>query len=323
MKRCCLQAFLLGIILFLVGCHTTNFETPDTNEPLIMVAHVKEETMTFLDSEQGEVLLAENSHFPITEMLDIGDEKVVATSQSESSLLLYDIGKGKVTPFLKMNKGLTALEYDFSSKSLYVTDISNNLVHLIDMNHEKLVQSMEVGTFPTDLEFGNEKLFVLSAEENVVTVTDLKLETVFQTIPVLERPSGMYFDGEIIWVGGHGPFGQLNKKIYGYDPKTGNVVGEIEVGLMPIDFFGVKDAPYFYVLCHGNHHVYKVEKKKKEVRASLEVGLNPNFITGNSELLYVSNLDGDSISIINKEAFERIEDVPVSAGPYAILLLEE
>ncbi|UOE95018.1 hypothetical protein [Alkalihalobacillus sp. LMS39] len=323
MKRCCLQAFLIGIILFLVGCHTANFETPDTNQSLVIVSHVKEETMTFLDPEQGKVQLAENSHFPITEMHDIGNERIVATSQSESSLLLYDIGKGKVTPFLKMNKGLTALEYDFLTNSLYVTDILNNQVHLIDMNNEKLVQSIEVATFPTDLEFGDEKLFVLSAEENSVTVTDLQLQSVLNTFPVLERPSGMYYDGKVIWVGGHGSFGQLNKKIYGYDPKTGDVVEEIEVGLMPIDFFGFGHDPYFYVLCHGNHHAYKVNKKTREVHASLEVGLNPNFITGNKETLFVSNLDGDTISIINKEAFERVEDVPVSAGPYAILLLEE
>ncbi|MFC0558887.1 hypothetical protein [Halalkalibacter alkalisediminis] len=323
MKRCSF-VILVCFTFMISGCNNTqSFNVPKTDQPMAIVAHVKKQEITFLDVVQNQVLGSEDSHFLITEMVSIENGTIVATSQSEDSLLLYNIEKRSVSPFLKLNQGLTAIQYDQTSRNLFVTDIVNDQVHQIDMKREELVQSIEVDSYPTDLEFGFDELFVLSGERNHVTVTDLKLQTTLQTFPVLERPSGMYYDGENLWIGGHGSFGELNKRILAYDPNTGREVNEIEVGLMPIDFFGDRNSPYFYVLCHGDHGLYKVNKETNEVEDVIEVGQNPNFVTGNEDRLFVTNLDGNSLSIIDRHSFELIEEVPVATGPYAIILLED
>ncbi|WP_332694379.1 YncE family protein [Halalkalibacter lacteus] len=321
MKRSIL-VLLLCLIMIISGCNVQHFEIPKANIPILMVSHVKEQKLTFIDVAHNNVLLSEDSHFPVTEMVNIGNGNIIATSQSETSLMLYDIKEGTISPFLKLNQGLTAMQYDYTSRSLFVTDIMNDQVHRIDIDKKEVVQSIEVGSYPTDLEFGNEKLFALSGDNNDVTVMDLELKTTLQTFPVLERPSGMYYDGEKLWVGGHGSFGDLNKSIFAYNPETGKLINEIQIGLMPIAFFGDLSSPYFYVLCHGDHALYKVDKEANKVVAAIEVGQNPNFVTGNDETLFVTNLDNNSISIIDRVSFELIDELTVSAGPYAIVMEE-
>lgn len=316
-------AFYVCVSLVISGCNTQSLVVPDTDNSVVVVSHVKEEKITFVDMEENTVLVSEESHFPITEMLNIGDNLILASSQSAHSLLLYDLKNGRVSPFLKLNQGLTALAYDLETDALFVTDILNDKVHLIDTNRKELIQSIEVAPYPTHIELGNNELFVLSGKHNQVTVTDIELRKIFRTFPVLERPSGMYFDGDKLWIGGHGSVGELNKSIVAYDPDTGNMMNEVSVGVMPIDFFGDPYEPYFYVLCHGNHGLYKINKDTSMVEDAIEVGQNPNFITGNEKSIFVTNLDGNSLSIIDREAFKVVDEVTVAAGPYAIVLLEE
>lgn len=310
------------IILILCGCNTERFPTPDLSSPVLMVSHVNQEKMSFVDTEQTKVI-TENSHYPLTEMVSIGNGQIVATSQQEGSLLLYDLEKGTVAEFLEINEGLTGLTYNAVTNTIFVTDSINNKVHLVDMNTKELNQTIEVNSFPTDVKIGNDEVYILSGETHEVTVTDLGLRNTLRSFPVLERPAGMYLDGNILWVGGHGPIGELNKRIFGYDILTGMVVDEVEVGQMPIDFFGDQYEPYFYVLCHGDNQLYKVDKETGVVEAALSVGQNPNFITGNESELYVTNLDGDSLSIINRESFELKQEIAITTSPYSIVLLEE
>ncbi len=321
MKHLILVSLVVHLAM-ISGCQERSFEVPQTDDPLLIVSHVKERMLTFIDIESKEVLLSEDSLFPLNELISIGDGKIFATSQSEHSLMLYDVREGKSKPFLEINQGLTAIQYDPTTSVLFVADIKNDLVHSIDVEKERLTHSVAVGSYPTDLEIANGQLFVLNGDSNDVTVIDISKQEVVKTFPVLERPSGMYFDGQYLWIGGHGSYGQLNKNVFIYNPKTGEQMQEIELGLMPVAFFGDASSPFLYVLSHGDHTLSKVHKETYEVIDSIEVGQNPNDVNGTEETLFVTNLDGDSVSIIDRTSFELVEELTVPAGPYMILLEE-
>ncbi len=125
-----------------------------------------------------------------------------------------------------------------------------------------------------------------------------------------------------LWIGGHGSFGKLNSQVHSYDLETGEPGSTVDVGLMPIAIYSDDESPFLYALCHGNHSLYQIDKRTDEVIASLEVGENPNAINGNDEQLFVTNLDGDSVSIINRSSFEIVNELKVPPGPYAIILEE-
>ncbi|WP_017727136.1 YncE family protein [Halalkalibacterium ligniniphilum] len=314
---------LFGVLAFLNACSERSLEIPQSDSSLLIVSHVKEQTLTFIDPLHKEVLLSEDSRFPLTEMVTIADGKMIASSQSESFLILYDLQKGKSRPFLELNQGLTALKYEAASNFLFVADIKNDQVHRIDIEKEELVNSIDVGAYPNALELGNGQLFVLNGDSNSVTILDIANDKVVKTFPVLNRPSGMYFDGEYLWIGGHGTFGQLNQNIHVYNPETGKKIREIEVGLMPVAFYGDETSPFIYALCHGEHTLSKIHKETYEVVDKIEVGQNPNFVYGNKESLFVSNLDGDSISLIDRATFKVKDELIVPSGPYMIVLEED
>lgn len=313
---------LIGLIMSLSGCDEQNFNTSKTDDPFLIISHVKESTLTFVDINKKKVIFSEESRSPLSDMVNIGGGKVIATSQSEDFLMLFDMNERTSRPFLKLNQGLTAIHYEPTLHLLFVADIMKDKIHIIDVDKEEVIKSIKVGSFPTDLQVANGTLFVLNGDSNDVTVIDMKQQKVVAAFPVLERPAGMYVDDDHLWIGGHGSFGNLNKSVFVYSLKTGKLVEEIDVGLMPVAFFWDDYSPFLYVVCHGDHAVYKVHKETKEIIDSVEVGQNPNYISGNEEGLFVTNLDSDTVSFIDRDSFELVEELRVPAGPYAIVLEE-
>ncbi|MFA9456880.1 YncE family protein [Halalkalibacter sp. AB-rgal2] len=319
-----MKRFVIVVAFFLIvlsSCDEQRLETP-SEAPYLMAAHVKEESLVFIDTDRYEVLLKDESPVAITEMVSIGDGQVLVTSKEGESLMVIHLHEGTISPFVHLNEGLTSLLYDEEKGQAYVADTVNHAVHLIDVSQQERLASMEIGAHPVDFVLSKDELFVLSGDEHEVIVVDRHLQEGLRAFSVVERPAGLFHDGEQLWVGGHGPFGELNRHIYSYDPNSGELMDEIEVGLMPIAFYGDDTSPYFYVLCHGEHSIYQIDSRSNDVVNKLEVGQNPNQIIGNETYLYVSNLDSDTISIIDRETFEVITELAVSAGPYAMVLEE-
>ncbi|GAE32596.1 YncE family protein [Halalkalibacter hemicellulosilyticus] len=319
-----MKRFAIGVAFFLIvlsSCDEQRLETP-REAPYLMAAHVKEEALVFIDTDRYEVLLKDKSPVAITEMVSIGDGQVLVTSKEEESVMIIHFKEGTISPFVHLNEGLTTLLYDEEQRHGYVADTVNHAVHLIDVSQQERMASMEIGIHPVDFALTNDELFVLSGDEHEVIVVDRDLQEELRAFSVVERPAGLFHDGEQLWIGGHGPFGELNRHIYSYDPNSGELLDEIEVGLMPVAFYGDDTSPYFYVLCHGEHAIFQIDSRTNDVVDKLEVGQNPNQVIGNKEYLYVSNLDSDTISIIARDTFEVITELAVAAGPYAMVLEE-
>lgn len=319
-----MKHFTIVLAFFVVlvgGCHVERLDVPEDDASYLLVAHVKEDKLSFIDIHTNELLLVENSPIAITQLASIVDGKVLLTSENETAVMELNLQEGTLSPFVELNQGLTNLLYN-EQDGLYVADTLNHYVHRISYYDQDVIGQIAIGSHPVDLEFGDDELFVLSGDEHEVTVVDLELQHLLRTFSVVERPAGMYYDGERLWVGGHGPYGDLNRMIYAYDPKSGELLQKVEVGLMPIAFYADDTSPYFYVLCHGEHAIYQMDQKTNEVVDVLTVGQNPNQVMGNREHLYVSNLDGDSISVIERNTFEVIAEISVAAGPYAMVLGE-
>ncbi|WP_062049825.1 YncE family protein [Bacillus sp. JCM 19034] len=318
--KCFVIIFSLCVFL-LLGCHVERIEVPESNSSYLLVAHVKEEMLSFIDIHTNELYIEGTSPVSITDLAYVGNGKVLLTSESEASVMELDLQEGTLSPFIELNQGLTALLYD-KQDWFYVADTINHTIHRVSISDQKVIGDIDIGAYPVDLEHGVNELFVLSGDEHKVTVVDKELQQSLMTFSVVERPAGMYFDGERLWVGGHGPYGDLNQMIYAYDPESGELLETLEVGLMPIAFYADETSPNLYVLCHGEHAIYQIDQIANEVVDVLPVGQNPNQVIGNKEHLYVSNLDGDSITVIERDSFEVVAELPVAAGPYAMVLGE-
>ncbi len=318
MKR--FRYFFVFLVIVLVSCKSESFRTPSGDDPYLIVTHLKEDALTFIDFKSQEVLDLIDVPFPIANIVPIGEKQFIAASRGEENLILFDLKEGKRKPFIRVDKGTQALFFEETSGQLYASNVERDEVLQIDVATEKIVARFRVGSFPTEMLTINDVLYVLNVESDDVTMIK---DGVTRSFSVIERPSGIFFDGTYIWIGGHGRYSQLNRHIFAYDPVTLKEIIALDVGLMPIAFYGEKDEPDFYVVCHGDHMLYKIDKATYDVVDKIKVGQNPNFVTGNADYLFVSNFDDHSLSIIDKRTFSLVSELSVPSGPYAIVVQEE
>ncbi|MCY7472552.1 YncE family protein [Bacillus safensis] len=261
---------------------------------------------------------------PLTDLIQINKDVIIATSKEGESLIEINLKHGTATDYMNVDKGLTSLTYDAASHTLIAANSQKNVVYFIDTERKKIKSTVKTGKLPSSMTLSSSGiLFVLNAESHTVSVIDIEKEKNIRTFSVLERPSGIHFDGQFIWIGGHGKQGTLNKSIFAYDPKTGKKQQEIKLGVMPVAFFPEENSSTLYVLCHGDHTLYKVDTKTNKQLASVETGQNPNYITADKTSIYVSNLDDNSVSIIDKHSLIMKNQLNVPSGPYAIVLEEK
>ncbi|KGA96570.1 hypothetical protein AJ85_05440 [Alkalihalobacillus alcalophilus ATCC 27647 = CGMCC 1.3604] len=323
MRRCLLSNLTLCLLLIiLTACLKETFEKPDTNNPYLILSHVKDSKLSYIDLITEKKIMSVQNPYLLTHFEKVSSNQFLATSPQHDSLLLYNFEDGSIQNFVTLNQGLTDIVFSHTNNIVYLSDVENNSIHVVDYESEEWVDSIQVDDYPAEmvLDEKNKRLYVLhSSSHNIVSI-DLTKNEIIERFNVIERPSGIYFDGEFIWVGGHGAFGELNQTIYGYLP-NGELVHEIALGLMPIALYS-DDNSFLYVLCHGDHALYKVDLQKQVIMDSVEVGQNPNFLTSYTDSIYVSNLDGHTITIVNKQTFQT-ETLPVHEGPYSMIVEDQ
>ncbi|GLF88977.1 hypothetical protein Saga11_02360 [Bacillus safensis] len=316
---------LSALLLFLTGCgKEQQFTPPGSSQSIAVISQLKKASFSIVDLQKNKTISSVDLKHPLTDLIQINKDVIIATSKEGQSLIEINLKKGTATAYMDVKKGLTSLTYDATSHTLIAADSQKNVVYLIDTQHKKIKATVKTGKLPSSMTLSSSGiLFVLNAESHTVSVIDIEKEKNIRTFSVLERPSGIHFDGQSIWIGGHGKSGTLNQSIFAYDPKTGKKQREIKLGVMPVAFFSEKKSSILYVLCHGDHTLYKVDTKTNKRLASVETGQNPNYITADTTSIYVSNLDDNSVSIFDKHSLIMKNRLNVPSGPYAIVLEEK
>ncbi|GAF14727.1 lipoprotein [Bacillus sp. JCM 19045] len=283
-----------------------------------MISHLKEPSLSFMNVEDYTIEHTEPLPSSWETQVSISDERVAALTNNANEIVLLHLTDGAVESFIELDDQVSTMVYDANEGLLIVASEQSRTVSFIAIDTGEIEQTISLDVAPAELHLdqaGN--LFVLSTDAGQVDYIEMQLKRK-KSFSVIDRPAGMFYDGHLLWVGGHGPSGELNDQLHGYDVSNGELVQSVDVGLMPIAITGSKDQSQMFVLCHGNDHLYQIDLESKEIVASIEVGHNPNFMYEYKEQLIVSNFDSDSLSIIMKEPFALMAEVEVEPGPYAI-----
>ncbi|QFT88630.1 hypothetical protein FIU87_08245 [Bacillus sp. THAF10] len=310
---------VLAIILILAGCTDDTIDMPKqiSIENTIFVSHIKEKTMSAIDATNG-TKASVSMPFVFSAIEELKPGLFLATVKESDKLYQIDVRKQKITPFMDLEKGALDLAYDKEGKSLYLANVETNQVLVIDISEKKVSEKIDVGAYPSHLFLHNEKLFVLAAGSENIAVVDKATKGILNTFDVNPRPEGLFFDGNYVWTGGHGEGAETNKRIFGYDPKTGEEKLSVETGLMPIQIKQYeKDGP-MYVLSHGDHTVAKIDPKTYEVEKKVTLSDNPTNMIADDKEIFVTSLDGNELTKININDFEITGSYPTESGPYLL-----
>lgn len=318
-----MSLMLLVVVLISACVKEARVTLPEEGSPFLVVSHLKDPALTFVDPHTYEVVQTVPLEVAWQKMIQVNDTYLWALQKQSGALQQLAKTEGVLTSLTDVGSGFSDVAFSEERNRVYVADPKTGQVHRIDPQAKSLEVSIEVAGVPDELLLsGDDRLFVLDVSACKVSEIDLNKEAVTRTFAVEDRATGLFFDGQWLWVGGHGAMGELNKSVYAYDVRTGEQVAEVEVGLMPIATISSVDGRSLYVVSHGDDHLYEIDREAQQVTRTVRVGQNPNYIYRRDGVLYVSNVDSDSISIIDEATFTVKKEVPVAGGPHAMLMEE-
>ncbi|WP_099304691.1 YncE family protein [Bacillus sp. Marseille-P3800] len=318
MKRSLYAIVATFFLTFLSSCAQDHVQTPSEEGGYFLVSHLKEASLGFINENSMTVTSLSSLPTVWEQIIKINETEFLILSDQTRTLSHFDLHTGDVTPLTEFDDMISDIVYDARATNLIVSYTNTNKLAWISLEGE-VMETVTIENRANDLYVDNDRLFVLNADEasvDVISLTSLEIE---HTIPVVERASGMFFDGELLWVGGHGPTGELNQSVVGYSLASEQEEERIPIGLMPIALGGNQSEASMFVISHGNDHLYKIDTSSQEVLKEVEVGHNPNYLHVDDDYVIVSNFDSQSLSVFSSDSLERIAEIDVGAGPHVIV----
>ncbi|WP_421382905.1 YncE family protein [Bacillus salacetis] len=312
---------LLSLVLIISGCQNDRLAVPENAEDTLMVSHLKDPSLTFIDKETQKVMDTVELDETIADMVRIDDEHIAYISKDSGTLNILNTADGNLKQWEDIGAGVNELLYSDETRQLFLSASGGNQVKVFNINEEKVTAAIPVGKFPLSMALDEQAglLFVVNQKGSSVSVIDANELEVTREFLVPYLPEGIWFKDSKLYVGGHGPVhGDLNRFVYVIDPESGGQLDRIEVGLMPVKFFSPPASKDLYVVCHGSHELYKIAAYRGATE-KVKVGANPYDVTGNKDMLYVSSIDSNSLFILDLDTFDITSEIDIDGGPVAII----
>lgn len=314
-----MKAWIYGLLLvfLLTGCSEKElYVFPDDGGELVFVAHLKEPLLTVIDADSEDIIGELELPFVASDLVLV-DGRLILSSVEEEQLYAFDFGTQALDAIGEVGTGVSKLMA--VDGSLYAAHATQDRVSKVSVEPFAVEATAETDEHPQSLAYGGGEVFIANVYGHSVQALDPETLEITASHRIIDRPNGLaYMDGNLL-VGGHGPSGELNRELVNYSLVDGEVTERIEVGLMPIEVLAGEGS--FYVLNHGSHEVVELGEDLAE-QGRLSVADNPYYGTLHAGRLYVSSLDGDTVTVIDTERFEKLSEIPVSSGPHAMVIRE-
>jgi YVTN family beta-propeller protein len=202
----------------------------------------------------------------------------------------------------------------------YVTDSSNNLVQVIDVDADaghQLVASVPVGDGPADIATDGSRMYVSNRRSNSVSVIDISLNQKIADIAVGAAPGGLAVKGPRLYVANTN-----SDTVSVIDTAQLAVVATIGVGHGPGKIAANPSANTVYVTNRGSGTISVIDCGSNTVTASLDAGSFPWGIalTPDGSMVCVTNMSDSTLGWISAGGGSIYSSGDVGGAPYDILV---
>lgn len=208
----------------------------------------------------------------------------------------------------------------------YTTDNFSNSITKLSLKYDEY-ENYYIGAHPNDIAILNEqKAYICCGESDSLVLFNLKTKMIDIQIPVGSEPHSIeiYPEKYEIFVGNMG-----EDTVSLVDCISDIELKKIKVGLNPIKLKISKDRKYLYI-CTGDFNKEKegtveiMSLSQNKIEYKIKVGFCPSDVFEDEEnLLYVTNLFGECISIIDLKEKKVINNIYTGGMPKSILKIDQ
>ncbi len=251
---------------------------------------------------------------------------------------------------------LKQAELRISGEVLYVENANSNSISVIDLETNKVIRNISVGSSPHDLKISQnqETLYSTDIDSGTISVINTTTNTLIRQIPTDVSVHGIAIFNDTLYVGdvyggkvlvikdgvikgeikvGSGPeymevspngkflyVANLWSPISVVDLEENKVIKEIDSGKTPHGLVFTNDGSRLFIVNMKSNTLSIIDAEKHEIIKTIAVGEGPEYValTPDESLAYVTNLGSDTISIIDTRSFEVVNEIQVGDGPHGI-----
>ena len=204
---------------------------------------------------------------------------------------------------------------------VYVPNSAADTLHVIDPRTFKITATHPVGKAPHHItpSWDLTKLYVTNTSGNSLTVIDPMTGGITGTIPV-EDPYNLYFtpDGTMAVV-----VAERHKRLDFRDPNTWKLIKSVPVKWAGVDHLAFsRDGSYLVASCEWSGRIVKVDLKKLELVADMELGKTPIDVVRppRQHLMFIADQSVHGVFVVDPDAWTQVDFIPTGRGTHGILL---
>jgi YVTN family beta-propeller protein len=202
--------------------------------------------------------------------------KVYTANESSNTVTVLDGDTYQVIGEIDtLNYGAHDLALSRDGKQLWVTNLANGRVSVIDTESRTTIASIFTGTraHVVALTNNNKQAWVANIADNTISIIDTTIFRILGTIPVGKGPMGIAFsrDGKFAYVS------TQDKMVNVIDTSAHQVIKQISVGPNP-HFLTLGPEGHIWGTNTGSNDIYVIDTSTNEIAKTIEVGPAPQQI---------------------------------------------
>lgn len=308
---------LFALITIVTGCNSEHFEPINPHQSFIASVSILEPSITFFDTK-GDEIARWNLDKAYTGATLIPHDRILIYGHQLPEADIYELSTGKKIKSIETGLGTTNAHYNDEEELLFLTNSVKNHVASYDQ-YGNLMKELPIGDYPMSMDSYKGKLYIINFKDETLSVIDMKSLELEHEWPISKSSNGLQIveENNTIWIGGHGSGSQPNESVKVMNLENGQIVKEIKVSQMPVEFSKYNNE--VYVINHGSNELVVCDIEGN-ILWRKEVGANPFNVKRFKQYVVVAGFDDHTIYFLKEGEIEHF--VKTKNGPFHLLVRE-
>lgn len=257
--------------------------------------------------------------------------KLLVLNEKSKDLSVVDISKKKVVATIKLGSNPKEIIFNNVTKKAYISHADTDEIYIVDVDRAAVVKKIKVDSDPVALAYDKNDGSVFVANNSAGTISVIAPDFSVKRVD-LRSPAYYHSPLSLAYVNASKQLFIINAsaaKIFVYDHKSGSIVKEDATDAYPLQIFSSEKLKSAFVRHYDANSIFAVDGGTLAIKRIPAVVNVPELffsqpqgiiIDEEKNLIYVTNLGNDTITVIDGATQKPIKKIKVGLAPHNIFL---